>query len=161
LPFTFTKRLQNLFKPFTLFCSFGNIVVVYSKYKINQPTNSRQKEKKIMTMQQTNEVKKIQGEYLPKERTKLDELKALDKKVKFPAEVFAYSFGSAGALVLGTGMCLAMKVIGNMMGLGIAIGLVGIGLVTANYFLYKKILKSRKSKYAKQINELAEELLSA
>ena len=113
-----------------------------------------------MTMQQTNEVKKIQSQYLPKEASKLDELKALDKKVKLPAEIFAYSFGSAGALVLGTGMCLAMKVIGNMMGLGIVVGLVGIGLVTANYFLYKKILKSRKSKYAKQINELAGELLN-
>ena len=113
-----------------------------------------------MTMQQTNEVKKIQGEYLPKERTKLDELKALDKKVKLPAEVFAYSFGSAGALVLGTGMCLAMKVIGDMMLLGIGVGLVGIAMVTANYFLYKKILKSRKQKYAKEIVELSDSLLN-
>ncbi len=114
-----------------------------------------------MTVEQTNEVKKIQGQYFPKERTKLDELKALDRKVKLPAEVFAYSFGSVGALVLGTGMCLAMKVIGNMMALGIVVGLVGIGLVTLNYFLYKKILKSRRKKYAEQITELAGELLNA
>lgn len=113
-----------------------------------------------MTVEQTNVVKEIQAQYLPKEKTKMDELKALDKKVKLPAEVFAYSFGSAGALVLGTGMCLAMKVIGDMMALGIVIGVIGIGLVTANYFLCKKILKARKKKYAAQITELASELLN-
>jgi hypothetical protein len=94
------------------------------------------------------------------ERTKLDELKALDRKVKVPAEIFAYSFGTASSLVLGTGMCLAMKVIGDMMILGIGIGLVGIALVTANYFLYKKILKARKQKYAKKILQLSDALLN-
>lgn len=113
-----------------------------------------------MTVEQMNVVKEIQAQYLPKEKTKMAELKALDKKVKLPAEVFAYSFGSAGALVLGTGMCLAMKVIGDMMALGIVIGVIGIGLVTANYFLYKKILKARRKKYAAQITELASELLN-
>ena len=90
---------------------------------------------------------------------KLDELKALDKRVKRPAETFAYIFGGVGALTLGTGMCLAMKVIGNMMISGIVIGLIGIAMVSATYSLYKKILRSRRSKYAKQIFALTDELL--
>lgn len=113
-----------------------------------------------MTMTENKTVERIRGDYLPAERTKLDELKALDRKVKRPAEIFAYTFGVAGSLVLGTGMCLAMKVIGNMMPLGIGVGLVGIALVTVNYFLYKKILKLRKQKYANEILQLTDDLLN-
>ena len=113
-----------------------------------------------MTMAENKTVERIRGDYLPAERTKLDELKALDRKVKRPAEIFAYTFGVVGSLVLGTGMCLAMKVIGNMMPLGIGVGLVGIALVTVNYFLYKKILKSRKQKYANEILKLTDDLLN-
>ena len=56
-------------------------------------------------------------------------------------------------------MCLAMEVIGSMMPLGIVIAVVGIAMVTANYFLYRAILRSRKKKYAKEIVSLSDELL--
>ncbi len=39
-------------------------------------------------------------------------MKKLDRKAKMPAEIFAYTFGIFIALVFGTGMCLAMQVIG-------------------------------------------------
>ncbi len=112
-----------------------------------------------MTMQENKKVEEIQAQYLPKERTKVDELKGLDRKVRRPAEIFAYTFGSVGALVLGTGMCLAMKIIGNLMPLGIAVGVVGIAMVSANYFLYEKLLKSRKKKYAQEVCALSNEIL--
>lgn len=101
-------------------------------------------------------VEKIRMQYQGEEVTKIDELKALDKKVKKPARVFAYIFGTIGSLILGTGMCLAMKIIGDMMALGIAIGVVGIAIVSFNYSIYKAMLNSRKSKYAKQIIELSD-----
>ena len=73
------------------------------------------------------------------------------------------AFGIVGALVLGLGMCLAMKVIfasiSYMMFVGIAVGLVGILMVSVNYFWYKNILASRKKKYAPRILALADELL--
>ncbi len=112
-----------------------------------------------MTMEQNEKVKKIQAQYKAAERTKLDELKALDKKVRRPAQIFGYVFGGVGSLVLGTGMCLAMKVIGNMMPVGIAIGLVGIAMVSGNYFLYKRLLKRRKDKHAEEIFALSSEIL--
>ena len=74
----------------------------------------------------------IREEYTEKKPNKLGELVELDRKVKRPAEIFAYSFGTVGSLVLGAGMCLAMKVIGNMMPLGIVIGAVGIGVKIAD-----------------------------
>ena len=107
---------------------------------------------------ENNYVQKIKNQYETKQQTKIDELKQLDKKVKKPARVFAYVFGTIGALVLGGGMCLAMKVIGDMMIAGIGIGLVGIGMVSCNYSMYKAVLDIRKSKYANQIFELTDEI---
>ncbi|MBQ4053292.1 MAG: dihydropteridine reductase [Clostridia bacterium] len=105
-------------------------------------------------------IQRIRASYTEKEMSKLDELKALDKKVKRPAQIFAYVYGSLSSLVLGTGMCFAMKVIGNSMGLGIGVGLVGIALTLTTYPIFKAILKSRKNKYAKQIFELSDSLLN-
>lgn len=45
-------------------------------------------------------VQKIRTQYTEKEHTGLDELKELDTKVKRPANVFAYTFGSISAIIL-------------------------------------------------------------
>ncbi len=108
---------------------------------------------------QTARIRRICEQYAEQQPTKFDELRALDAKVKNPAKAFAYAFGSVGALVLGTGMCLAMKVIGNVMPLGIVVGVIGIGMVSATYSLYQAFLRARKKKYAKQIFELSDSLL--
>lgn len=120
-----------------------------------------------MENEQKEIAKEIRNEYVARERTELDELKALDKKVKVPAEVLGYSLGSAGALVLGTGMCLAMKVIGTgvmsaaaLMASGVVIGCVGIAVCVANYFIYKAVLNARKKKYGNRIIELSNKLLN-
>ena len=104
----------------------------------------------------------IVNEYSPKETSKVVALKKLDGKAKRPATVFAYSFGIAAALVVGTGMCLAMSVIGGgtagSMALGIVIGLVGFGGAAVNYPIYKRLLESGKKKYAFEIMQLAKEI---
>ena len=109
-------------------------------------------------------VEKIRDYYVEKDTSKINQLKALDKRVKRPAQIFAYVFGSVASLILGAGMCFAMKVIGTTlpfaMPLGIAIGLLGILLVSINYPLYKGILKARKNKYSKQILELSDDILN-
>ena len=113
---------------------------------------------------QTKTIERIRANYVPQEPSKFDELKQLNKKVKRPAQIFAYTFGSLSSLVLGTGMSLAMKVIGSTlsfaMPLGIGIGVLGLALVSINYPIYKKLLKSRKEKYAKQVIELSDSLLN-
>ena len=106
---------------------------------------------------------KLINEYSPKRSSKLDELKALDSKVKTPARVFAYVFGVIGTLMLGVGMCLAMKVIGGttaLMVVGIIVGLIGIIKVSGNYPLYHKMLEKRKNKYASEIISKSNELLN-
>ncbi len=106
----------------------------------------------------------IANEYAPKQTSKVKALKKLDAKAKRPANVFTYTLGVVSSLVLGTGMCLSMGVIGAgtplAVGFGIAVGCLGILGVSVNYPLYKKILKTSKNKYATDIIRLANEIAS-
>ena len=100
----------------------------------------------------------IAKEYLPKEDSKILALKKLDKRAKLPATIFTYTWGILFALVLGTGMSLAMGAIGNSIPLGIVIGIIGIIGCAVNYPIYKKILEKGRAKYAYEIVELAHEI---
>lgn len=103
----------------------------------------------------------IAKEYAPKEHSKIVALKKLDAKAKRPANIFAYTFGIISSLIAGTGMCLAMQVIGGTvpyMILGIIIGAIGFVCCGLNYPIYKKNLEKDKSKYAYEIVELAREI---
>lgn len=110
-------------------------------------------------------VQKIRTQYMEKENTGLDELKALDSKVKRPANVFAYAFGSLGAIVMGGGMSLVMTDIGETLGMestmapGVIIGIAGMLMVIANYPIYKSLLSARRRKYADQIMKLSEKIM--
>ncbi len=101
---------------------------------------------------------KIRAQYIEKEHDELHDLRELDKRVKCPADVFAYIFGTLGALVFGTGMCLAMEIIGDAVIPGIIIGLVGVAMVSATYRIYAKILAKRRKKYADKIITLSEKI---
>ena len=110
-------------------------------------------------------VQKIRTQYTEKQHTELEELKTLDAKVKKPANVFAYIYGSVSAIVMGAGMSLVMTDIGATIGLasamvpGILIGIVGLGMALSTYPLYKKILNARKKKYAPEVLKLSEKLM--
>ena len=103
----------------------------------------------------------IAKDYAPKDNSKIVALKKLDNRAKLPATIFTYSFGIVSALVFGTGMCLAMSVIGSGMTgmvLGIIIGIIGMIGCTVNYPIYKKLLEKGKAKYAYEIVQLAREI---
>ena len=110
-------------------------------------------------------VEKIRSQYTESENTDLDALKALDARVKKPANVFGYVYGSIGAIVMGAGMSLVMTDIGSVLGMtetlipGIAVGVAGMVMALTTYPIYKKILSSRKKKYAAQIMELSERVM--
>ena len=110
-------------------------------------------------------VQKFRTQYTEKEHTDLDALKELDAKVKRPANVFAYIFGSIGAIVMGSGMSLVMTDVGTTVGIddpmlpGIIIGIVGMLMAIINYPLYKGILGARRKKYADKIIALSERIM--
>ena len=110
-------------------------------------------------------VQKIRTQYTEKQHTELDELKALDAKVKKPANVFGYVWGSVSAIIMGAGMSLVMTDVGSVVGLadamipGIIVGIVGMGMALLTYPMYKGILNARKKKYAPRILALSEQLM--
>ena len=110
---------------------------------------------------------KIRAQYMEKTPSELDALRELDAKVKRPANVFAYIFGSISAVIMGAGMSLVMTPIAEQLGLtfdpmipGIVIGVVGMILAIVNYPIYKGILGSRKKKYGAKILELSNQIMN-
>lgn len=112
-------------------------------------------------------VEKIRTQYMEKEagEKNLDKLRELDAQVKRPANVFGYVFGSIGAIIMGAGMSLVMTDIGAQLGIsatmpvGITVGVAGMIMAIINYPIYRKILSSRREKYADKILELSEKII--
>ncbi len=101
------------------------------------------------------------NEYSVKDTSKVVALKKLDRKAKRGAEIFAYTFGTVAALILGVGMCLSMHVIGSGTAwfvVGIIVGIIGLALCGVNYPIYKKLLENGKKKYGSDIIKLAKEI---
>ncbi len=111
-------------------------------------------------------VTKIRTQYTEKAHTELDTLKALDKKAKRPAKIFAYVFGTIGAVVMGSGMSLIMTDIGATLGIaetmipGVVIGSVGLVMALINYPIFKNILSAGKKKYAEQIIAVSDSIIN-
>ena len=88
--------------------------------------------------------------------------KIIAEKIASEYAVKKTTFGIISSLVMGTGMCFAMGVIGDnsltTMAIGIVIGLLGILGVSINYSLYKKLLAKGKQKYGNDIIQLAQEI---
>lgn len=110
-------------------------------------------------------VQKIRTQYTEKENTQLDALKKLDAKVKKPANVFACVFGCLAAIIMGSGMSLVMTDIGAIIGIaspmvpGIVTGVIGMLMAIINYPIYKKLLTSRRNKYANEIIALSDKIM--
>ena len=110
-------------------------------------------------------VQKIRTQYTEKQHTELDTLKALDAKAKRPANVFSYVYGSLSAVIMGTGMSLVMTDLGTTLGLpdamipGIVIGIIGLVMALTTYPIHKRMLASRRKKYAPEIIRLSESIM--
>ena len=113
---------------------------------------------------QQQEVENIRKKYLPKEEDKMEQLRKLHAIPTQKAQAASLAVGIIGALIMGTGMSLAMTDIGAVLGslamvLGIAVGLVGMVLVALAYPLYNRVLKKQREKIAPEILRLSDELL--
>lgn len=119
----------------------------------------------MMNKDQEFMVQKIRSQYTQETPSELDALKALDKKVKKPANTFAYTFGSLSAIIMGAGMSFVMTDLGSKLGLGdmmvpgIIVGVIGLAMALLTYPIHKRILKARKQKYAAEILSLSENIL--
>ena len=113
---------------------------------------------------QQQEVENIRKKYLPSEENKMEQLRKLHAIPTQKAQAAALAVGIIGALIMGTGMSLAMTEIGAALGslamvIGIVIGIVGMVLVALAYPLYNRVLKKQREKIAPEILRLSDELL--
>ena len=111
---------------------------------------------------ENKEIQDIRSKYLPREESKLEELKRLDYTVQNSGMIESLCAGIGGILMFGLGLCLAMQVIGSgvfSIVLGILLGIVGmIGMIAA-YPVYRKIAQKAKVEYAPRILQLTDELM--
>ena len=113
---------------------------------------------------QQQEVEDIRKKYLPKEEDKMEQLRKLHGIPTQKAQAASLAVGIIGALIMGTGMSLAMTEIGAALGslamvIGILVGIVGMMLVALAYPLYNRVLKKQREKIAPEILRLSDELL--
>jgi len=114
------------------------------------------------------EIRAIRKKYdAPEQEDKMTQLRRLDAAVTQKATAVSLMLGICGALILGSGMSLAMTDLGAVFGLqggaamlcGILIGVPGIALVSAAYPVYNRILRRERERIAPQILRLADELM--
>ena len=107
---------------------------------------------------QQSEVQKIREKYLPREVTKLDQLRAMDAGVTKRGTAVSLIHGVLYALVLGLGMSCCMVWAERLFLPGIVIGCIGLAGVAATYPIYNHIVKQDREKIAPEILRLTEEL---
>lgn len=107
---------------------------------------------------QQSEVQKIREKYLPKEVTKLDQLRALDAGVTKRGTAVSLVHGILYALVLGLGMSCCMVWADKLFLPGVLIGCIGLAGVAATYPIYNRIVKQDRERIAPEILRLTEEL---
>lgn len=108
---------------------------------------------------ENSEIQKIREKYLPKEMTKLDQLRALDKSTTRRGSAVSIAHGTLFSLVLGVGMCCCMVWQGVLFAPGILIGCVGIAGVAGTYPIYRRIVTKDREKIAPEILRLSGELI--
>lgn len=106
-----------------------------------------------------DEIKKIRDKYLPKEASKMDQLRALDESVTRRGTAISIAHGIIWTLILGLGMSCCMVWAGKWFLPGIAIGCSGIAGVLATYPIYTSLVKEDREKIAPEILRLSDELI--
>lgn len=107
---------------------------------------------------QNAEVQAIRNKYLPREESKLEELRRLDYEVSNAGLPQALAVGIVGCLIFGLGMCITMEVLSGGMVLGALIGLCGMAAMIAAYPVYRSCFRKAKTKHQPRILELIAEL---
>lgn len=113
------------------------------------------------------EIENIRKKYLPREEDKMEQLRRLHHSATQKAQAWSIALGVIGALIMGTGMSLAMTDLGELLGayselamlIGIPVGIAGMVLVALAYPAYNRILKKERARIAPEVLRLTDELL--
>lgn len=109
---------------------------------------------------QQEEIERIRSKYLPKEETKLEKLRKLDREVTQKGTIWSIALGVIGTMIFGAGMsaCMVLGTDVTMFALGVVLGIIGAVILGMAYPVYKKITEKEKIRIAPQILALTEEI---
>ena len=107
---------------------------------------------------ENQEVLNIRKKYMPREESRLEELRRLDRQVQSAGMMASLCAGIGGALVFGVGFCLSMGVLGHSIWPGVLLQLAGAVGMGAAYPLYRSRFKKAKARLTPRILELSAEL---
>lgn len=109
-----------------------------------------------------NIAERIASNYTTTQPSKITQLQKLDKRAKLVPNIVCYTLGIVFSLLLGIGMVLTMKIMGDgqllYMILGSIAGVIGIAGMSVNYLIYKRLFQLGKIKYGNDIIELAKQI---
>ena len=119
------------------------------EYKYSAPSSEERKE-----------IERIRNKYINSESdSKLNELKALDKKVKNIPKIFSITCGVIGVLIFGLGLAFILEF--SIIVWGVVVGLLGILIMCLAYPIAIHLSKHLKNKYSSEILRLSDELLNS
>ena len=110
--------------------------------------------------QEQAELKRLREKYAPKDPTenKMDQLRMMDRKVESVGRAKALTLGIMGTLMLGIGMCCTMVWTEVAFIPGIAIGIIGIAVLSMADPVYRSVTRKEREKIAPEMMRLIEEL---
>jgi len=107
---------------------------------------------------QQAEINEIREKYLPKDESKMEQLRKLDASTTKPGMITSVIIGIVGVLLFGQGMTWTVDGPNERFVWGIVIGVIGLGIMALASPVYRYMTKKRREKVAPQILKLTEEL---
>ena len=105
------------------------------------------------------EVESIRNKYIPREETKLERLKRLDRKAQNAGTVEGLCLGVIGVLVFGIGICIMLGALDGPFILSYLCCTAGIALMLPAYPVYRYLSKKVKTALTPEILKLSDELI--
>ena len=108
---------------------------------------------------QNKEVERIRERYLPKEESKLDALRRLDRRVQGAGTLTGLIVGIVGCLLFGIGMCYGLDVFAGADIWTLLFCILGAAVMLPAYPLYRRIAKKTRDDLTPEILRLSEEIM--
>jgi len=106
-----------------------------------------------------SEIKKIRDKYAPPSEDKMERLRRLDKSVTRKGTAWSIAIGTIGTIIMVGGISICMVGPYEYFIYGVAVGIVGIAIVSLAYPIYSAIVKAQRKKVAPEILRLTDELM--
>ena len=107
------------------------------------------------------EVERIRNKYLPREVSKLEQLKSLDMKVRTAGQLQSIVIGVVGAIVFGIGLCFGLDVFSGADWLTLLFCVAGAVIMIPAYPVYRYLSRKTKAELTPEILRISDEIIGS